>query len=435
MAEEGFKRKLTAILSADAVEYSRLMGEDEEATVRTLTAYHEVFYTLIQQYNGRLIDSPGDNLLVEFSSVVEAVQCAVAVQKELEARNSELSENRQMQFRIGINLGDVIQEGDRIYGDGVNIAARLEGLSEPGGICISKTAFDHIESKLPYGYEFLGDQTVKNISKPVGAYRVLMKPRISIGDEKKGRQINRKKMIIGFSAVALACVVIGLFIFWKLNPKQAPQLEKATRVDSVSKTQPIKIEQEKTNKNSISFDAPKKVEREQKNKANTIIKKTTNSISNITLKFENNKEVELRDWVFLYEFGESEKKPGPIYFFNYSYLESNNLFLKNDIEERKIPAKNLKLIKIFWHITTLSGATIHLIDGEIINVNGPLKPANSMISQKKYVFGKDDCPCIYIKGSQFVNDEDIRKFQVPLSDRNVMNENYRVVEIRFEQSG
>jgi adenylate cyclase len=154
MADEGFKRKLAAILSADVEGYSRLMGEDEEATVRTLTAYREVFTTLIQQHNGRVIDSPGDNLLVEFASAVDAVQCAVAVQKVINSRNNELSENRRMQFRIGINLGDVIQEEERIYGDGVNIAARLEGLAQPGGICISKTAFDHIESKLPYGYEF-----------------------------------------------------------------------------------------------------------------------------------------------------------------------------------------------------------------------------------------------------------------------------------------
>lgn len=178
MAEEGFKRKLTAILSADAVGYSRLMVEDEEATVRTITAYREVLSTLIQQHNGKVLDSPGDNLLAEFVSVVDAVQCAVAVQKEIKARNDALPENRKMQFRIGINLGDVIQEEKRIYGDGVNIVARLEGLAEPGGICVSKTAFDHIESKLPYGYECLGDHTVKNISEPVRLYRVQMVPEV-----------------------------------------------------------------------------------------------------------------------------------------------------------------------------------------------------------------------------------------------------------------
>ena len=168
MAEKGFKRKLTAILSADEVEYSRLMGEDEKATVRTITTYREVLTTLIQQHNGKILDSPGNNLLAEFVSVVDAVQCSVAVQKEIKARNIELPENRRMLFRIGINLGDVIQEEDKIYGDGVNVAARLEGFAVPG-ICVSKTAIDHIESRLPYGYDFIGDQTVKNIAKPVGA--------------------------------------------------------------------------------------------------------------------------------------------------------------------------------------------------------------------------------------------------------------------------
>ena len=123
MAEEGFKRKLSAILSADVVGYSRLMGEDEEATVQTLTAYREVLSTLIQQHNGKVVDSPGDNLLAEFASVVDAVQCAVAVQKEIKTRNDELPENRRMQFRIGINLGDVIQKEGRIYGDGARIDA------------------------------------------------------------------------------------------------------------------------------------------------------------------------------------------------------------------------------------------------------------------------------------------------------------------------
>ena len=125
MANESYQRKLTAILSADVAGYSRLMGGDEAATLDTLNAYREIIQTLIQQHRGRLIDFTGDNLLAEFASVVDAVQCAVAVQKELQARNTELPENRRMEFRIGINLGDVIEEGDRIYGDGVNIAARL----------------------------------------------------------------------------------------------------------------------------------------------------------------------------------------------------------------------------------------------------------------------------------------------------------------------
>jgi adenylate cyclase len=186
---QDFKRKLTAIMSADVAGYSRLMGDNEAETVKTLEAYKQVMVALIKQHRGRVVDSPGDNLLAEFASVVDAVQCGVAVQKELQARNDELPENRRMQFRIGINLGDVIEEGERIYGDGVNIAARLEALADPGGICVSKTAFDQIEAKLPLGYHFLGQQTVKNIAKPVGAYKVLMEPRVT-GDQ--GKEVQKE---------------------------------------------------------------------------------------------------------------------------------------------------------------------------------------------------------------------------------------------------
>jgi len=238
MADEGFKRKLTSIFSADAVGYSRLMGDDEAATVRTLTSYRKVISALIKQYNGTVIDSPGDNLMAEFVSVVDAVQCAVAVQKELKARNGELPENRKMQFRIGINLGDVIQEEDRIYGDGVNIAARLEGLAEPGGICISKTAFDHIESKLPYGYEFLGDQTVKNIAKPVGAYRVLMEPRVTVAELPKAeRPAHVRRMPIMIAAIVVLVIAISLVI-WQLYIR-GPSFESAS-VEKMAFTLPDK---------------------------------------------------------------------------------------------------------------------------------------------------------------------------------------------------
>ena len=215
MAEKGFKRKLTSIFSADAVGYSRLMGDDEAATVHTLTSYRNVISTLIRQHNGTVIDSPGDNLLAEFVSVVDAVQCAVAIQKELKARNDELPENRRMQFRIGINLGDVIEEGGRIYGDGVNIAARLEALADPGGICISKTVFDHIETKLPFGYEFMGEQEVKYIAKPVGAYRVLMEPRVTVAgakDKKLPIPVWRRKGALT-GAVVLLVMVIGVAVW------------------------------------------------------------------------------------------------------------------------------------------------------------------------------------------------------------------------------
>jgi len=210
MDSDEFRRKITAIMSADVVGYSKLMGDNEAATVRTLEAYKNVMATLIGQHHGRVIDSTGDNMLSEFASVVDAVQCAVAIQKELKTRNTELPDNRAMQFRIGINLGDVIQEGDRIYGDGVNIAARLEALADPGGICVSKTAFDHIETKLPLGYEFLGEKEVKNIAKPVGAYRVLMEPRVVIADARKKKPVfwARKSFFIPVFAIIVAIAVL-----------------------------------------------------------------------------------------------------------------------------------------------------------------------------------------------------------------------------------
>jgi len=168
----GMSRKLAAIFSTDVAGYSRLMGEDGEATIRTLTAYRALISSLIQHYRGRVVDSPGDNLLAEFASVVDAVRCAVEIQYALKEKNAELPPQRKMEFRIGLNLGDVVVEGDRLYGDGVNIAARLESLAEPGGICISGKVFEEVEGKLPLTYEYLGEQTVKNIAKPVRVYRV-----------------------------------------------------------------------------------------------------------------------------------------------------------------------------------------------------------------------------------------------------------------------
>lgn len=176
MTDQDVKRKLAAILSADVKGYSRHMREDEVATIRTLTAYRKVMTTLIKQHHGRVVDSVGDNLLAEFASVVDAVQGAIAIQKELKTQNAQLPKDRKMLFRKGINLGDLVVEGDRIYGDGVNLAARLEALADPGGICISRTAYDQIEDKLPLGYEYLGEKTVKNTVKPVSAYKVIFSP-------------------------------------------------------------------------------------------------------------------------------------------------------------------------------------------------------------------------------------------------------------------
>src|SRR5215831_9063320 len=167
------QRRLAALLSADVHGYSRLMRGDEEDTVRTLTAHREVVATAIRDHGGRVVDSPVDNVLAELPSVVDAVRCAVAIQAELEAKNRERPEQRRMHFRIGVNVGDVIVDGERIYGDGVNIAARIEGLAAPGGVCVSASVYDHVRGKLPFAFQAMGQQAVKNIAEPILVYRVV----------------------------------------------------------------------------------------------------------------------------------------------------------------------------------------------------------------------------------------------------------------------
>jgi class 3 adenylate cyclase len=166
------ERRLAAILSADVQGYSRLMYEDETATIRTLTAYRGLMASLIRQYRGRVVDDPGDNLLAEFPSVVEAVQCAVTIQRTLAARNAALPPHRQMVFRMGLHLGDIVVEQERIYGAAVNLAARLERLAEGGGLCISGTVYDHVVARLPLDYSAIGVWMGQGISAPVRVYRV-----------------------------------------------------------------------------------------------------------------------------------------------------------------------------------------------------------------------------------------------------------------------
>jgi TolB-like protein/class 3 adenylate cyclase/Tfp pilus assembly protein PilF len=226
MADEGFKRKLTAILSADVEGYSRLMGEDEDATIRTLTAYRELMSTIIQKHHGRVVDSPGDNLLAGFLSVVDAVRCAVEIQEELRVRNAELPENRRMVFRIGINLGDVVEEGERIYGDGVNITARVEGLAEGGGICISGTVYDSIKNKLSMAYDSLGEHTVKNIKEPVRVYRMRVGPDAAAPGVSKEKRFAVKRWQWAAMA-AVVVLIVGAVAVWNFYFR-LPSIEPAS---------------------------------------------------------------------------------------------------------------------------------------------------------------------------------------------------------------
>ena len=225
MTTERAKRKLSAVLSADVKGYSRLMGQDEAGTVNRLKEYRVLMAGLIQQYRGRVVDSPGDNILAEFASAVDATECAVKVQQELKNRSAEVPDESKMEFRIGINLGDVIEDGERIYGDGVNIAARIESLAETGGICVSGTIYDQVKNKINLGYENLGGHRVKNIAEPVRIYRVLTEPEVAgkvIGDKRKSRR---------WIALVAAIVLIAAFggvLSWFYYSHQTTKYELAS---------------------------------------------------------------------------------------------------------------------------------------------------------------------------------------------------------------
>jgi adenylate cyclase len=211
------ERKLAAILCADVYGYSRLMGENEEATLRTLTSHRKLIDFAIDQHHGRFVNSAGDSVLAEFASVVEAVNCAVEIQTELKAENESLAPERRMEFRIGVNLGDVMVDGDQIHGDGVNVAARLEGLAEPGGIYISRTVHENIRNKLPLNCEDLGEQALKNIAEPVRVYRVLLN---GAAASRRTQQLTRKYRRVGvLSLTGLAMVIAMIVIVQHLSLK------------------------------------------------------------------------------------------------------------------------------------------------------------------------------------------------------------------------
>jgi adenylate cyclase len=237
MTPDQVKRKLTTILSADVKGYSSLMEADEEGTIRILKAYRKVINGFIQQHRGRVVATGGDSVLAEFVSVVDAVRCSVGIQEELKERNKDIAENQRMEFRIGVNLGDVVEEGDTLLGDGVNIAARVQSLAEAGGICITGTAYDQIKNKLAFGYEYVGEQTVKNIKEPVKVYRVLMEPVTKVPEafptpipveKKPARSWASRGVLIG----AILVVIAGAITLYQFVLRPSPA---KTEIASVSK--------------------------------------------------------------------------------------------------------------------------------------------------------------------------------------------------------
>ena len=203
------ERKLTAILCADVHGYSRLMGLDDEATLQTLTSHRRLIDSSIERHHGRFVNSAGDSVLAEFASVIDAVNCAVDVQTSLKAENAKLSDERRMQFRIGVNLGEVMVQGEQIYGDGVNVAARLENLAEPGGICISGKVRAEITSKLALNYTDLGEQRVKNIVEPVRVLRVLLD---GTRPQRAGWRKTRQYWRPGALSLTGVAIIVGTFI-------------------------------------------------------------------------------------------------------------------------------------------------------------------------------------------------------------------------------
>lgn len=232
MADNDTQRRLTAILSADVKGYSRLMGDDDDSTVDTITAYREIISELIQKNQGRVVDTPGDNILAEFSGALNAVNSAIEIQKRLEIENGKLRTNRRMDFRIGVNLGDVIHKDKRIYGDGVNIAARIESLADPGGISVSRGVFDQVKKKIRQGFEYMGEHDVKNISEPVRIYRVLL------AKEFEGRIIGEpvysSKKIKTPAAIAIIALLISSFLMSWIFYLRFTKAEPASRDEELA---------------------------------------------------------------------------------------------------------------------------------------------------------------------------------------------------------
>jgi adenylate cyclase len=231
MTAEGITRHLIAILSADVKDYTRLMSQDDVGTIRTLAAYKEAMETLISRHRGQVVDATGDNLLARFESALDAVNCAAEMQRDLAERNGELPYDRRMEFRMGLSLGDVVEEEGRIFGDGVNISARLQALAEGGGICISSMVHDAVSGKLGFEYEDLGLQTLKNIAKPVRVYRLLSHLGAAAHRVKEAKSALRRKGVrIGLAAGVFLVIVAGLLWRFAIHPARAPQVASVQRM-------------------------------------------------------------------------------------------------------------------------------------------------------------------------------------------------------------
>jgi adenylate cyclase len=217
--EDRLPRKLTAILYADVAGYSRLTGEDEDGTHRTLRTYLDLISSTIREHDGRVVHYAGDAVLADFPTVSDAVTCAVAVQKAIADQNVDVASQRQVQFRIGVNLGEVIVDRNDIYGDGVNIAARLEALAEPGGVCMSGSVYDAIGHNLPLDVEYLGEQSVKNIAKPVRAYHAHLRPGAELPGPTVGARVpvgKQRQSRLAYAA-GIVALVIALGSYLQLN--------------------------------------------------------------------------------------------------------------------------------------------------------------------------------------------------------------------------
>ena len=247
MAFGPVKRKLVAILAADAVGYSRMMAADEEGTMKILSAHRAVIDGIIQFHEGRIINTAGDSVLAEFASPTEAVRCAVEVQDALKTRNDSLPEDRRLQFRIGVNLGDVMVKGDDLLGDGVNVAARLEGIAEPGNIYVSSSVYDQIAGKLDLGFVDLGDQALKNIDRPIRAYRV----------EREGRRVTAaaRKPRRGFGpwiAATLGAIAVAAGIAWYLGQMSSARQEEEAKAKVAAEVAKTRAEAEEAKRRAAA---------------------------------------------------------------------------------------------------------------------------------------------------------------------------------------